>query len=159
MAVVFRESKFDRKYLIKNVTHAIGVSESSLTAYFNNRKVSVSKGITIDQIYDFIRNNEIAFNGIDWDDVNEIEKLLNDLQAICAEGGFAVEYVMGAKRGTLYLDKAKGELAVAVAPAQGEKCERCWKNHIKVGAHADHPGLCPRCAKVVSAIDPALLAE
>lgn len=82
MAVVFRESKFDRKYLIKNVTHAIGVSESSLTAYFNNRKVSVSKGITIDQIYDFIRNNEIAFNGIDWDDVNEIEKLLNELYGI-----------------------------------------------------------------------------
>ena len=51
------------------------------------------------------------------------------------------------------------ELAVAVAPAEGAKCERCWKNHVKVGAHADHPGLCPRCAKVVSAIDPALLAE
>ena len=46
-----------------------------------------------------------------------------------------------------------GELAVEVAPAKGEKCERCWKNHIKVGAHADHPTLCPRCAKVVSAIE------
>ena len=51
------------------------------------------------------------------------------------------------------------ELAVSVAPAEGAKCERCWKNHVKVGAHADHPGLCPRCAAVVSAIDPALLAE
>lgn len=46
-------------------------------------------------------------------DVNG-KKLLSDLQAICAEDGFAVEYVMGAERGTLYLDKAKGELAVAV---------------------------------------------
>jgi isoleucyl-tRNA synthetase len=52
-----------------------------------------------------------------------------------------------------------GELAVAVAPAEGAKCERCWKNHIKVGSHAEHPGLCPRCAAVVAAIDPALLAE
>ncbi len=52
-----------------------------------------------------------------------------------------------------------GELAVAVAAAEGEKCERCWKNHVKVGSCADHPGLCPRCAKVVAAIDPALLAE
>jgi len=51
------------------------------------------------------------------------------------------------------------ELSVAVSPAEGEKCQRCWKNHIKVGSHADHPGLCPRCAKVVEAIDPALLAE
>ncbi len=42
------------------------------------------------------------------------EKLLKDLQAICAEGGFPVEYVFGAKRETLYLDKARGELAVAV---------------------------------------------
>ena len=42
------------------------------------------------------------------------EKLLQDLQAVCAEDGFAVEYVMGSQRGTLYLDKAKGELAVAV---------------------------------------------
>ena len=42
------------------------------------------------------------------------KKLLADLQAICAEDGFAVEYVMGAERGKLYLDKAKGELAIAV---------------------------------------------
>ena len=42
------------------------------------------------------------------------KQLLKDLQAVCAEDGFAVEYVMGAERGTLYLDKAKGELAVAV---------------------------------------------
>jgi len=43
-----------------------------------------------------------------------------------------------------------GELAVAVEPAKGEKCERCWKFHIKVGANADHPTLCPRCAGVVA---------
>ncbi len=41
-------------------------------------------------------------------------KLLADLQAICAEDGFEVEYVLGTERGKLYLDKAKGELAVAV---------------------------------------------
>ena len=42
------------------------------------------------------------------------KKLLQDLQAICAEGGFEVEYVMGAERGVLQLDRNKGELAVAV---------------------------------------------
>jgi hypothetical protein len=42
------------------------------------------------------------------------KQLLEDLKAVCAEDGFAVEYVMGAERGTLYLDKAKGELAIAV---------------------------------------------
>ena len=42
------------------------------------------------------------------------EKLLQDLQAVCAESGFEVEYLMGAKRGKLYLDYKRGELAVAV---------------------------------------------
>ena len=42
------------------------------------------------------------------------KKLLKDMQSICAAGGFAVEYVMGAECGTLYLDEKKGELAVAV---------------------------------------------
>lgn len=42
------------------------------------------------------------------------KKLLSDMQEICADDGFAVEYVMGAERGTLYLDRARGELAVAV---------------------------------------------
>ena len=42
-----------------------------------------------------------------------------------------------------------GELSVAVAQAAGEKCERCWKHHIKVGSDTEHPTLCPRCAKVI----------
>ena len=42
------------------------------------------------------------------------KKLLKDLESVCAPEGFAVEYIMGGERGTLYLDKAKGELAVAV---------------------------------------------
>ena len=42
------------------------------------------------------------------------KKLLKDMQAICAEGGYEVEYVLGAERGKLILDKARGELAVAV---------------------------------------------
>ena len=42
------------------------------------------------------------------------KKLLQDIQSVCAEEGFVVEYVMGQKRGTLTLDGKKGELAVAV---------------------------------------------
>ena len=45
------------------------------------------------------------------------------------------------------------ELSVAVAPAQGEKCQRCWKHHPLVGSDAKHPALCPRCAKVVAALN------
>ena len=42
------------------------------------------------------------------------KKLLTDMQSICAEDGYAVEYVMGSECGTLHLDKKRGELAVAV---------------------------------------------
>ncbi len=42
------------------------------------------------------------------------QKLLQDLQAICGEEGFAIEYVMGQARGTLVLDRKRGELAVAI---------------------------------------------
>lgn len=42
------------------------------------------------------------------------EKLLEDLDAVCAGEGFAVQWVIGEQSGTVYLDKARGELAVAV---------------------------------------------
>lgn len=41
-------------------------------------------------------------------------KLLGDLKQICAPDGYPVDYVLGQERGRLYLDKTKGELAVAV---------------------------------------------
>ena len=41
------------------------------------------------------------------------------------------------------------ELTVAVRPANGAKCLRCWKVLPTVGSDAQHPELCPRCAAVV----------
>ena len=40
-------------------------------------------------------------------------------------------------------------LTVAVRPANGAKCLRCWKVLPTVGSDAQHPELCPRCAAVV----------
>lgn len=40
-------------------------------------------------------------------------------------------------------------LRVTVARADGEKCQRCWVYTPQVGSHAEHPGLCNRCVKVV----------
>ena len=42
------------------------------------------------------------------------EKLLEDMKQICAEDGYPVQWVIGDESGVVYLDKAKGELAVAV---------------------------------------------
>ncbi len=40
-------------------------------------------------------------------------------------------------------------IAVAVSPAEGEKCERCWQVLGDVGADPAHPTLCGRCADAV----------
>ena len=41
-------------------------------------------------------------------------------------------------------------VAVVPAPAEGEKCARCWMVLPDVGSHADHPALCHRCHEVVA---------
>jgi isoleucyl-tRNA synthetase len=40
-------------------------------------------------------------------------------------------------------------LEIAVVPAPGAKCERCWTISPTVGEDTGHPGLCARCATVV----------
>ena len=35
-------------------------------------------------------------------------------------------------------------IGVVFEPAEGEKCQRCWKILPDVGTHA-HPGVCARC--------------
>ncbi|NTW27765.1 MAG: isoleucine--tRNA ligase [Coriobacteriia bacterium] len=47
--------------------------------------------------------------------------------------------------------KRGDELNVSVAPAEGEKCPRCW-NLRDLGVEGDHPGVCERCAEVLREI-------
>lgn len=42
------------------------------------------------------------------------QKLLDDLQSICADNGYRVDWVMGDRKGSICLDGSRGELAVAV---------------------------------------------
>ncbi len=46
------------------------------------------------------------------------------------------------------LTEAPG-LAVQVLPADGDKCERCWKHSDTVGTSREHPTLCIRCSGVL----------
>ncbi|MEQ9362446.1 MAG: zinc finger domain-containing protein, partial [Rhodospirillales bacterium] len=50
--------------------------------------------------------------------------------------------------GAFTLDGQSG-IAVVVRPANGEKCERCWKKLEDIGSDADHPTVCGRCADAV----------
>ena len=76
---------------------------------------------------------------------------------VTAEDAFLTEMDQEMLADLLIVSQAEitvGEaLNVAVAAAEGEKCERCWKSHIKVGSNPQHPTLCPRCASVVPAVE------
>ncbi|MGH7803383.1 MAG: class I tRNA ligase family protein, partial [Candidatus Binatia bacterium] len=41
-------------------------------------------------------------------------------------------------------------LRIAIDPAPGAKCARCWNYRTTVGEVADHPTICSRCAAVVT---------
>ena len=43
-------------------------------------------------------------------------------------------------------------LVVAVRPAGGEKCERCWTRSTTVGDSQEHPEICERCRSVLAEI-------
>ncbi len=45
---------------------------------------------------------------------------------------------------------AGSSLAVSVAPAEGERCERCWLVLPTVGQNAEHPTLCHRCVEAIA---------
>jgi isoleucyl-tRNA synthetase len=44
---------------------------------------------------------------------------------------------------------------VAISPAAGEKCGRCWMRQETVGANDGHPTLCARCADRVTKLKPS----
>jgi isoleucyl-tRNA synthetase len=52
--------------------------------------------------------------------------------------------------GDVYTSEEIKELQVAVVPAIGEKCERCWLRSETVGDDTNHPELCGRCTTVMS---------
>ena len=43
-------------------------------------------------------------------------------------------------------------VGVMPVPAEGEKCERCWRVLPEVGNRSEHASLCLRCVDVVSAL-------
>jgi isoleucyl-tRNA synthetase len=54
----------------------------------------------------------------------------------------------GAARPDLRSTEIPG-LEIAVEPAAGKKCERCWNYSPRVGSFPDYPGVCERCYPVL----------
>jgi isoleucyl-tRNA synthetase len=49
---------------------------------------------------------------------------------------------------------ANGAASVVVVPADGEKCQRCWK-YLPLGTDPEHASLCAPCAEIVREIERA----
>ncbi|WP_225767910.1 isoleucine--tRNA ligase [Inquilinus sp. Marseille-Q2685] len=73
-----------------------------------------------------------------------------DFAEICITSGLTVE-TGAVPEGAFTLADVPG-VGVTVAPAEGHRCERCWKVLPEVGTVAAHPDLCNRCADAVDAI-------
>jgi len=74
----------------------------------------------------------------------------DDLRTILITSAASLE--KGADReGWTKSDEVPG-LSVAVAPADAEKCQRCWVRDATVDESGDHPGICSRCKTALDAI-------
>jgi isoleucyl-tRNA synthetase len=73
-----------------------------------------------------------------------------DLAEICITSSGTVE-VGPAPEGAFMLADVPDAAAV-IAPAAGEKCQRCWKVLPEVGSIPGHPDLCRRCAAVIEKV-------
>ena len=47
---------------------------------------------------------------------------------------------------------SNGAATVVVVPAEGEKCQRCWK-YLPLGRDPEHPTLCETCAGIVREVE------
>ncbi|HVL22348.1 MAG TPA: zinc finger domain-containing protein, partial [Amaricoccus sp.] len=65
-----------------------------------------------------------------------------EFQDVCITSALALSAAT-APAGAFTLEEVPG-VAVVPAPAEGEKCARCWKILPDVGRHA-HPQVCERC--------------
>jgi isoleucyl-tRNA synthetase len=81
-------------------------------------------------------NHKAALDGLDLAEI-AITSDAELLEGEAPESAFALEDVPG--------------VGVVSAPAEGEKCERCWRILPEVGANAEAPGVCGRCANAVVA--------
>lgn len=41
------------------------------------------------------------------------------------------------------------KVVVKVEPAEGEKCERCWRYSTTVGEDKENPTICHRCSEAI----------
>lgn len=75
------KSGSERRYSVQVVSQAIGLSEGAVSGYFNNQDISVSDGITAEQVIELVeyRSRGRKYKDIDWDAVDSLIAELKNL--------------------------------------------------------------------------------
>jgi isoleucyl-tRNA synthetase len=73
----------------------------------------------------------------------KLAKLGEELRFVLITSKATIETVTAAPENVLETDI--DGLWLTVAPAEGEKCERCWHVTTDIGTNEAHPSLCGRC--------------
>ncbi|WP_028582907.1 isoleucine--tRNA ligase [Desulfogranum mediterraneum] len=82
-----------------------------------------------------------------------VEAHQDQLQELCIVSSLVVAPEGSDQELVFSSDESVEGLEVAVQPAPGEKCERCWMLATTLGTDEQHPALCSRCAEVVRSLD------
>lgn len=85
---------------------------------------------------------------LDGDIAGFLQDKLEMLQELCIVSGLHV-VESGQSTSFTACEEVEG-MQIAVRPASGAKCERCWIISPTVGTDSDHPALCSRCSRVVN---------
>ncbi len=119
-----------------------------------NKLLSLRSGIT--RVLEAARRDKVIGLGLDAEVVLRLsdewktflDGRLGQLQELCIVSSLRLDAGEGAGLSFLADETIPG-VEIAVSPAPGNKCERCWTISTTVGEDAEHPAICARCAAVV----------
>jgi isoleucyl-tRNA synthetase len=84
-------------------------------------------------------------------DLAYLEKFKAQLPSLLIVSQVTLDQAQGGKI-TQAVGEAFPQMEIAIEPAEGVKCSRCWNYSVHVGETKDHPTLCERCVPVVRKI-------
>ncbi len=82
----------------------------------------------------------------------ELYEFANSVKDILPTVFMVSDFELKEGKGGSFKGEVEG-MSVTATHADGEKCARCWSFGSTVGADADHPTICARCAQVIKTID------
>lgn len=92
MVIVKKENTKSEKFMVPDIAKALGRSEGSVTGYFTNRGITTKKGLTVEQVYEYVNyvifgpgSREGEYTGIHWDRVARLRSLLENRYHVVIE--------------------------------------------------------------------------